>query len=106
MERAGTAAANEILRRYPEDLRNGAVVFTGPGNNGGDGWVVAGCLARAGVIVTVVEVVAAKSPDAVAWKKETIELVTVADRAPHVAGVAIDALLGTGSEGEPRGRIA
>ena len=70
MERAGTGAANEILRRYPQQLRDGAVVFTGPGNNGGDGWVVAGCLAREGVKVTVVEVVAPKSPDAVARKKK------------------------------------
>jgi hydroxyethylthiazole kinase-like uncharacterized protein yjeF len=106
MERAGTGAANEIVRRYAEPLRDGAVIFTGPGNNGGDGWVVAGCLAREGVNVTVVEVVAAKSPDAVARKKAAIDLVTLADRAPDVAGVAIDALLGTGSEGEPHGRIA
>ncbi|MDQ2768356.1 MAG: NAD(P)H-hydrate dehydratase [Gemmatimonadota bacterium] len=106
MERAGTGAANEIMRRYAEPLREGAVVFTGPGNNGGDGWVVSGCLARAGINVTVIEVVAAKSPNAVAWKQAAIDLVTPSDRAPEAAGVAIDALLGTGSEGEPRGRIA
>ena len=106
MERAGTGAANEIMRRYAEPLRDGAVIFTGPGNNGGDGWVVAGCLAREGVNVTVVEVVAAKSPDAVAWKEAAFDSVTLADRAPDAAGVAIDALLGTGSEGEPHGRIA
>ena len=106
MERAGTGAADEISRRYSEQLRDGAVVFTGPGNNGGDGWVVAGCLAREGVKVTVVEVVAAKSPDAVAWKKAAIDSVTVADAAPDDPGVVVDALLGTGSEGEPRGKIA
>lgn len=105
MERAGTGAADAIARRYPEQLRQGAVVFTGPGNNGGDGWVVAGCLARDGVKVTVVEVVAAKSPDALAWKKAAIDSVVVADTAPDEAGVVIDALLGTGSEGEPRGKI-
>lgn len=105
MERAGTGAADEIVRRYAEPLRDGAVVFTGPGNNGGDGWVVAGCLARAGVSVTVVEVVAAKSDDAVAWKEAAIDSVKVADRAPETLGVVIDALLGTGSEGEPRGKI-
>ena len=56
MQRAGIAAAGEISGRYSEQLKTGAVVFTGPGNNGGDGWVVAGTLARAGVEVTVVEV--------------------------------------------------
>jgi len=106
MERAGTGAADEISRRYPEQLQGGAVVFTGPGNNGGDGWVVAGCLAREGVRVTVVEIVAPKSPDAVARKKAAIDSVTVADSAPEGAAVVIDALLGTGSAGEPRGRIA
>src|SRR5688500_14719407 len=69
MERAGTGAAREIARRYREQLRAGAVVFTGPGNNGGDGWVVADSLARDGVDVTVIEVVAAKSQDAIAWKQ-------------------------------------
>ncbi|HEV7839720.1 MAG TPA: NAD(P)H-hydrate epimerase, partial [Gemmatimonadaceae bacterium] len=106
MERAGTGAADEIFRRYPEQLHGGAVVFTGPGNNGGDGWVVAGRLARNGVKVTVVEAAPAKSPGAIAWKKETADSVTVADGAPDGVGVVIDALLGTGSEGDPRGRIA
>jgi len=106
MERAGTGAAVEIARRYPEQLREGVVVFTGPGNNGGDGWVVAGCLARDGVKVTVVEMVAAKSPDAVARKKAAVDSVIVADKAPEDAAVVIDALLGTGSAGEPRGKIA
>jgi ADP-dependent NAD(P)H-hydrate dehydratase / NAD(P)H-hydrate epimerase len=106
MERAGTGAAEEIARRYPEQLREGAVVFTGPGNNGGDGWVVAGCLARDGVKVTVVEVVAARSPDALARKKAAVDSVVVAARGPEGAGVVVDALLGTGSEGEPRGKIA
>lgn len=106
MERAGAAAANEISRRYREQLRTGAVVFTGPGNNGGDGWVVAGCLSRDGVGVTVVETVQAKSPDAVARKQSAIDAVTVADQAPEGVQVVIDALLGTGSEGKPRGKIA
>jgi hydroxyethylthiazole kinase-like uncharacterized protein yjeF len=106
MDRAGTGAAMEILRRYPEQLRQGAVIFAGPGNNGGDGWVVAGVLAREGVDVTVVEAAAAKSPDALAWKQATLESVTVLDSPPDGASVVIDALLGTGAEGEPRDRIA
>ena len=108
MQRAGTAAAGEISRRYSEQLRGGAVVFTGPGNNGGDGWVVAGILARSGVEVTVVEVVKAtpaKSPDAVAEREAAIDSVKLADSAPDGAALVIDALLGTGFEGEPRGKI-
>src|SRR4030088_2227464 len=82
MQRAGTAAADEISRRYSERLRNGAVVFAGPGNNGGDGWVVAGTLAKSGVEVTVIEVAKAtraKSPDAVAEREAAIESVKVAN---------------------------
>jgi ADP-dependent NAD(P)H-hydrate dehydratase / NAD(P)H-hydrate epimerase len=108
MQRAGTAAAREISRRYSERLRNGAVVFTGPGNNGGDGWVVASILARDGVQVTVVEVekaTRAKSPDAVAEREAAIDLVKLADSADDGSAVVIDALLGTGFEGEPRGKI-
>jgi hydroxyethylthiazole kinase-like uncharacterized protein yjeF len=120
MQRAGIAAAGEISRCYPEQLKTGAVVFTGPGNNGGDGWVVAGTLARSGVEVTVVEVgkpTPAKSPDALAERETAIDSVKIVDsfdgasrfplpasRFPH-ASVVIDALLGTGFEGEPRGKI-
>jgi hydroxyethylthiazole kinase-like uncharacterized protein yjeF len=108
MQRAGSAAAAQILRRYSERLGDGAVVFTGPGNNGGDGWVVAGTLARSGVEVTVVEVAkatAAKSPDAVAEREAAIDSVKLASSAPGGATLVIDALLGTGFEGEPRGTI-
>jgi NAD(P)H-hydrate epimerase len=109
MQRAGIAAADEISRRYPEPLKTGAVVFTGPGNNGGDGWVVAGTLARSGVDVTVVEVgkpTPAKSPDAVAERETAIDSVRVVDSFDGDASVVIDALLGTGFEGKPRGKIA
>jgi hydroxyethylthiazole kinase-like uncharacterized protein yjeF len=108
MRRAGTIAAAEISRRYSERLGNGAVVFTGPGNNGGDGWVVAGTLAKSGVEVTVIEAAKPtpeKSPDAVAEREAAIDSVKVTDSIDE-AVVVIDALLGTGFEGEPRGKIA
>ena len=105
MQRAGTAAANEILRRYRDRIADGALVFTGPGNNGGDGWVVAGHLANAGLDVRVVEVVPAKSADAIAAKATAIDAVTTAvDLRP--AGLIVDAILGTGVSGPPRGEAA
>src|SRR5213592_3737455 len=97
MERAA-AAAKEIERRYVERLREGAAVFTGPGNNGGDGWVVAANLARSGVEVSVIEVAApqAKSPDAVAHREAAVKTVRLAGSVQKGAPVVVDALLGTG----------
>ena len=106
MERAGAAAAREIERRYFERLRQGATVFTGPGNNGGDGWAVAGNLARSGVEVSVVEIGQPKSPDAIAQRDAAIKSVSLVDSSPEGVPVVVDALLGTGFEGEPRGKIA
>jgi len=53
MQRAGAAAAGEIVRRFPHLLGAGAAVHAGPGNNGGDAWVIARALGRYGVRVGV-----------------------------------------------------
>jgi ADP-dependent NAD(P)H-hydrate dehydratase / NAD(P)H-hydrate epimerase len=109
MQRAGNAAASEIVRRYRDRLNDGAVVFAGPGNNGGDGWVVAAALADANVRVRVFQAGEAdprKSPDAVAERDHALPRVTVVREAPGDAGVVVDGLLGTGFAGEPRGEIA
>ncbi|WP_295049364.1 NAD(P)H-hydrate dehydratase [uncultured Paracoccus sp.] len=51
MERAGAGASRIILREYPRART--AVVLCGPGNNGGDGFVVARLLREAGLDVRV-----------------------------------------------------
>ena len=49
MESAGRAVAAVIADRFPERLRQGVLIGAGTGNNGGDGWVVARALHRAGI---------------------------------------------------------
>ncbi len=55
MERAGQGVVTAVLEKWPELARgiHRAVVLCGPGNNGGDGFVVARLLAAAGWKVAV-----------------------------------------------------
>src|SRR5690348_5585914 len=104
MQRAGAALAGELMLREPRRLAGGVCVFAGPGNNGGDAWVVARALATSGVAVRVTEVVPAKTPDAIAERELALPFVTLGD-ANGSEQIIIDGLLGTGSSGTPRGAI-
>jgi len=121
MQRAGAAAAGEIAKLLRETaraarLRPGAlVVYAGAGNNGGDGWVVARALASTGVAVDVIQVGELRTDDARAERAlaEADPLVRVIPYsedertidAPAPA-LIVDALLGTGTRGEPREPVA
>ena len=149
MERAGTGCARFLLHAYGghatgdderspagagaadaarADTHRGeraaprAAVFAGGGNNGGDGFVVARVLARAGwrVSVHVLRDPSRLPPDASRNHRRLVELartcdhlvVHEADEADWIpravedadeADVIVDALLGTGTRGAPRG---
>ncbi len=109
MERAGAGVVRTIERLVPEGP---AVVVCGTGNNGGDGLVVARLLREAGRAVTVVCAgePAKLSEDAHANLERLpgdapVDLAG-GQGALAEAGVVVDALLGTGFAGEPRGEIA
>jgi NAD(P)H-hydrate epimerase len=115
MQRAGAATAAEIALRYPRQLANGVLVFAGPGNNGGDAWVVARALATVGVAVRVCEPLPATTDDARAERDLAQSIVERIDadanelasgNVYHGEGIVVDGLLGTGSSGAPRGAIA
>lgn len=106
MRRAGNAAADFIRRRFPDEMNRGVAIYTGPGNNGGDGWVVAESLALSGVKVSVIETGEVKSAEAVDARDRAIKTSAITTGRPDACGLAVDALLGTGSTGAPRGAIA
>jgi ADP-dependent NAD(P)H-hydrate dehydratase / NAD(P)H-hydrate epimerase len=108
MESAGAAAARVLLERFPEARR--VAVACGPGNNGGDGFVVARRLHGDGLEVRLL-----LAPGADPGRGDAAAMlaaargVGVGEGDPPELGradVVVDALLGTGSRGAPEGDLA
>jgi len=102
MRRAGQRAAHCIAARFPRCHDDGVVIFTGPGNNGGDGWVVAAECAELGIPAEVRAVVEPRTPDAI-WARSLVSASSLQIATP---AVVVDAMLGTGASGAPRDEIA
>lgn len=109
MECAGRAAATVLAARFPDRLRQGVLVAAGPGNNGGDGWVIARALHAVGVPVWVAAPAEASSEltrsMATLGRDAGVRDVEADGPWPNI-GLVVDALLGTGAQGAPRGTIA
>lgn len=117
MENAGRGAAELIMRLYPAAPK--ITILCGSGNNGGDGFVAARHLLLAGLTPSVFTTVAAEvyKGDAAASAHcaeacgvRLIPSHSLSDE--ELSGVlssadlVVDALLGTGSKGAPRGETA
>lgn len=106
-----TAAGRAIALDVADNLEMGSVVLLcGKGNNGGDGFIAARFLHRAGWKAVVVIVDEPQQGDArTAWEQlpPEIEIRSFSDLNDPVAyfagfDAAVDALLGTGTKGRPR----
>lgn len=96
MRRAGGAVAALVLKRFPA-VRT-VHVLCGPGNNGGDGYVVARLLAETGVAVRLVATGAPRkgSDAALAAAECAIAVEPLAAFAPETGSIVVDALYGAG----------
>ncbi len=109
METAGRAAGAVLAERHAHRLRDGVLIAAGPGHNGGDGWVLARALHRLEVPVWVTGLPGqgAELREAMAAQARREGVREVAPDGPWPgAGVAVDALLGTGARGAPRPPMA
>lgn len=117
MQAAARGAFRQLLRRWPQCRH--VLVLCGAGNNGGDGYLMATCALRHGLGVTCLVLAdpAKLQGDAgKAWRRaseQNITMVTAAQSADadlttllQQADVTVDALLGTGLSGAPRGEFA
>lgn len=117
MQTAARSAFRQLLRRWP-DARN-ILVLCGAGNNGGDGYVLASLALRQGLDV---KCLALTDPSRLqgdahqAWQTAQAQNVSISlstqltdndlDVWLQRADVTVDAMLGTGLEGAPRGEFA
>ena len=104
MSRAATAAFACLCRYWPQARR--IVVFCGPGNNGGDGYLLASLAQGAGMGVEVIELSDASQGDAEAARHTWQRSGGITYRWSHDASlphadVYVDALYGTGLNRAP-----
>lgn len=104
MQRAGQAAWRQLVQRWPQAQR--VLVVCGPGNNGGDGYVLAWLAHRAGRRVTVVHL-AAHAPRTELAQRACTQYVAAGGRVAWFehglpdADVVVDALFGIGLDRAP-----
>ncbi|MEX2318479.1 MAG: NAD(P)H-hydrate epimerase, partial [Bauldia sp.] len=107
MERAGQAVADAVSRLAPPGAR--IAIMTGPGNNGGDGFVAARLLAEAGYLVNVGLLVARdrlKGDAAFAAASWTGFSKGLSPTMAAEADVVVDALFGAGLDRPIEGTAA
>lgn len=119
MKNAGTNAACEVLERYPKAII--FLIFAGPGNNGGDGFVAAKFFLDKGLKVKLIlsadpgsykgdaktcldALIKLKDPKCTVIYSKNLSDMEITEEAKS-ADCVVDSLLGTGSMGAPRGEV-
>jgi NAD(P)H-hydrate epimerase len=102
MENAGAEAARAVRERYGDTVA--VSVLCGPGNNGGDGFVLARHLLVAGLEVGVcLDAAPESATDDARAMRAAARAFGVGERRPEEAGVIVDALFGSGFRGRLEG---
>ncbi|MRS90443.1 bifunctional ADP-dependent NAD(P)H-hydrate dehydratase/NAD(P)H-hydrate epimerase [Enterobacteriaceae bacterium RIT714] len=110
MQRAGQAAFNVAREHYPQATH--WLILCGPGNNGGDGYVIARLAIAAGINVTLLALESEKpSPEEAsearnAWLNAGGVIHAVDSVWPENTDLIVDGLLGTGLSQAPRENVA
>src|SRR6185437_14702666 len=107
MERAALAALAALQRRWPQART--LCVLCGPGNNGGDGFLLAALARAAGLQASVIALPGQPSGDAALARERFVgeggEMSSVTETLPD-ADVYVDALFGSGLNRAPAGDAA
>ena len=117
MENAGAAVARNALKMLNSSKEKRVLVFCGRGNNGGDGLVAARHLASSGAKVKVLLIGGEPKTKEALYNYQVlkkclfsvdIQIINSKDQLAKLTSgdLVIDALLGTGTRGAPRGLVA
>ena len=101
-------AANGVYESYKEWTGKRIAIVVGGGNNGGDGYALAGILAKNGIKSTVIRVSEKMSEDGKYYcdiaEELSVEMISFTEETDIKAyDVIVDCILGTGFTGEVRG---
>ena len=101
-------AANGVYESYKEWSGKKIAIVVGGGNNGGDGYALAGILAKNGIKSTVIRVSEKMSEDGKHYcdiaKELSVEMISFSEDVDlKEYDVIVDCILGTGFTGEVRG---
>jgi NAD(P)H-hydrate epimerase len=109
MRRAGEATFSRLMQQWP--LTRAISIWCGSGNNGGDGYVIAGLARQRGLAVQLVQLsdevrLRGDAKTACDWARQQGVNFTPYHKAIEVNGdICVDALLGTGLKGGVRGPV-